>query len=187
MDEIYTRRRRKTNVERIRCHQDMISITQATEGSGDNTLLSSEPCRSPRQSSDLPTTPSETKVTVRTTASAIWRYLRLVLVPWLVVLGIAIGHHAYYQQLDNEIVLSSDQRMWSFRNGSGLAFLVKTGLVIVVGVVAAQQIWATLRRNTVSVRGIDHMFEIMANPLAIFDRDILRHAKIVSVLAIISW
>ena len=33
MDEIYTRRRRKTNVERIRCHQDMISITQAIEGS----------------------------------------------------------------------------------------------------------------------------------------------------------
>ncbi|KAF3401870.1 hypothetical protein F1880_009736 [Penicillium rolfsii] len=100
---------------------------------------------------------------------------------------LSVGHHLYYQSLDNTRVYSVDQQTWAIRIGTGFAFLNKTFLVASVGIAAAQEIWATLRRKSVKLRGIDGMFAVLNNPLAFFIPDLWLYAKTLTLLAIISW
>ncbi len=84
-------------------------------------------------------------------------------------------------------LVTGSAQTWALRLGTALAFLNKTGLTAVVGLVGAQQVWFTLRRKTMTVAGIDSMFEVMGNPLALLNRDLLAHAKLLALLATVSW
>ncbi|EAW09041.1 uncharacterized protein ACLA_077880 [Aspergillus clavatus NRRL 1] len=100
---------------------------------------------------------------------------------------LSIGHHFYYRSLDNTLVKSVDQQTWALRIGTGFAFLIKTLLVSAVGIAAAQETWATLRRKSVKLRGIDGMFAVLTSPIAFLIPDIWIYAKTLTLLAIISW
>lgn len=100
---------------------------------------------------------------------------------------LSVGHHLYYQSLDNTRVHSIDQQTWAIRIGTGFAFLNKTFLVAGVGIAAVQEIWATLRRKSIKLSGIDGMFAVLNNPLAFFIPDLWVYAKTLTLLAIISW
>ncbi|EHK21442.1 uncharacterized protein TRIVIDRAFT_133796, partial [Trichoderma virens Gv29-8] len=116
-----------------------------------------------------------------------WRFPVLVLSTFLTGILVDVAHHIYYQSLENTPVQSSNQQVWAIRIGSGLAFLNKTCLVAVMGMVATQQIWFTVRRKFITLRGIDNMFKLMNDPTAIFNRDLLTRAKTLVLLASLSW
>ncbi|KAL3443119.1 hypothetical protein BJX65DRAFT_209519 [Aspergillus insuetus] len=101
--------------------------------------------------------------------------------------GGAVGHHFYYRSLDDTVVNSIDQQTWAIRIGTGLAFLTRTFLVAAVGVAAAQEMWATLRKKTIRLYGIDSMFAVLNNPISFFTWDLWVYAKTLTLLAIISW
>jgi hypothetical protein len=101
--------------------------------------------------------------------------------------ALSVGHHLYYKSLDNTRVHSVDQQTWAIRIGTGFAFLNKTFLVTGVGIAAVQEIWATLRRKSMKLSGIDGMFAVLNNPLAFFIPDLWLYAKTLTLLAIISW
>lgn len=101
--------------------------------------------------------------------------------------ALSVGHHLYYQNLDNTRVHSVGQQTWAIRIGTGFAFLNKTFLVAGVGIAAVQEIWATLRRKSMKLSGIDGMFAVLNNPLAFFIPDLWLYAKTLTLLAIISW
>ncbi|KAL4907092.1 hypothetical protein BDW74DRAFT_190093, partial [Aspergillus multicolor] len=100
---------------------------------------------------------------------------------------LALGHHLYYYSLDNTLVSSTDQQTWAIRIGTGFAFLVKASLVSAVGVAAVQEIWAVLRKNFIKLRGIDGMFAVLTSPLAFLVPDLWMYAKILTIMALISW
>ncbi|KAK1761515.1 hypothetical protein QBC47DRAFT_370314 [Echria macrotheca] len=102
-------------------------------------------------------------------------------------LGFAIGHHFYYQSLSGTVVQSEDQQAWSIRLGTGAAVLTKTSLVALIGIAAVQRIWATLRRKSMTLGGIDAVFGIMGDPTWFFSGELLGHAKILVLLAVVSW
>ncbi|CAK7202683.1 hypothetical protein SEUCBS139899_005409 [Sporothrix eucalyptigena] len=121
---------------------------------------------------------------------------------FLASLALAIGHDQFYACLDGKVTDTSSctlnhfnyfanpetsKQTWTLRYGTGLAFLVKTGLSVVVAIVAAQQVWYTLRRKAMTVGDIDNMFGMMNTPLAFGNVRLLWHAKTLSVLAIVSW
>ena len=68
-----------------------------------------------------------------------------------------------------------------------LCLIIKACLVSAVGVAAVQETWATLRRKSVKLSGIDGMFAVLDNPLAFLTPDLWMHAKTLTVLAIVSW
>ncbi|KAL4926437.1 uncharacterized protein BDV17DRAFT_293646 [Aspergillus undulatus] len=107
----------------------------------------------------------------------------------LVISGasLAVGHHLYYRKLDGTMVESISEQTWAIRIGTGLAFLVKACLVSTVGIAAVQEIWATLRRKSLKLSGIDGMFAVLGNPFAFFVPDLWVYAKTLTLLAIISW
>ncbi|KAJ5951220.1 uncharacterized protein N7479_009633 [Penicillium vulpinum] len=99
----------------------------------------------------------------------------------------SMGHHLYYRSLDNTLVHSVDQQTWAIRIGTGFAFLVKSFLVSAVGIAAVQQMWATLHRKFVKLRGIDSMFAVLTSPIALLSPDLWVCAKTLILLAVISW
>ncbi|KAL4747546.1 hypothetical protein BDW72DRAFT_182551 [Aspergillus terricola var. indicus] len=100
---------------------------------------------------------------------------------------LSVGHHFYYRSFDETLVDSRNQQAWVIRIGTGFAFLVKSCLVSAVGVAAVQETWATLRRKSVKLSGIDSMFAVLNSPLAFFTNDLWMYAKTLTALAIISW
>ncbi|CBF83110.1 hypothetical protein AN3244.2 [Aspergillus nidulans FGSC A4] len=100
---------------------------------------------------------------------------------------LSVGHHFYYRSFDQTLVDSRNQQAWAIRIGTGFAFLVKSCLVSAVGVAAVQETWATLRRKSVKLSGIDSMFAVLDSPLAFFTPDLWLYAKTLTALAIISW
>jgi hypothetical protein len=75
----------------------------------------------------------------------------------------------------------------AIRIGTGFAFLIKSCLVSAVGLAAVQVTWATLRRKSVRLSGIDSMFAVRGSPLAFLTLDLWLYAKTLTVLAIVSW
>jgi hypothetical protein len=116
-----------------------------------------------------------------------WRSPTLMVVLYLCGLALSVGHHLYYNSLDNTLVKSAEQQTWAIRIGTGFAFVVKTLLVAAIGIAAVQQIWATLRRKSVNLRGIDAMFSVLSDPLTFFVPDMWMCAKTLTLLAIVSW
>ena len=116
-----------------------------------------------------------------------WRSPTLMIGLFLCGLSFSVGHHVYYKSLDDTLVKSTEEQTWALRIGTGFAFVVKTLLVAAIGIAAVQQIWATLRRKSVNLRGIDAMFSILNDPLAFFAPDMWLCAKTLTLLAIISW
>ncbi|KAJ5436849.1 hypothetical protein N7445_007734 [Penicillium cf. griseofulvum] len=99
----------------------------------------------------------------------------------------SMGHHLYYQSLDNTRVNSVDQQTWAIRIGTGFAFLIKSFFVSAIGIAGVQQMWATLRRKFVKIRGIDGMFAVLTSPLALLTLDLWMCAKTLVLLSIMSW
>jgi hypothetical protein len=116
-----------------------------------------------------------------------WQCPTLMVVSVVCGAMISVGHHFYYHSLDNTLVNSVDQQTWAIRIGTGFAFLNKTFLTSAVGIAAAQQIWATLRRKFVKLSAIDGMFDILTNPVSFLILDLWIYAKTLTLLAIISW
>ncbi|CAG8909080.1 unnamed protein product [Penicillium egyptiacum] len=116
-----------------------------------------------------------------------WQCPTLMVVSVVCGAMISVGHHFYYRSLDNTLVNSVDQQTWAIRIGTGFAFLNKTFLASAVGIAAAQEIWATLRRKSVKLSAIDGMFDILTNPISFLIPDLWMYAKTLTLLAIISW
>ena len=107
----------------------------------------------------------------------------------LVISGamLSVGHHYYYKSFDGGRVASREEQTWAIRIGTGFAFSIKSCLVSAVGLAAVQETWATLRRKSVRLSGIDSMFAIRDSPLAFLTLDLWIYAKTLTVLGIVSW
>ncbi len=105
---------------------------------------------------------------------------------FLVSFGIATAHHIYNYKINNTAVQGESQQAWSIRLGVAAAFLVQTGLVALMVMASNQQIWKTLRAKAISLSCIDSMFAITSDKTAIFNRDLLAHAKLLTFFPLVA-
>lgn len=101
--------------------------------------------------------------------------------------GFGAGHHVYYQSFNNTIVQSTSQQQWAVRIGTGLAFLTKTAFSVVVGNAFSQYLWIVARTKAQPLESLDAMFTMTSNPFSFFDKHVLAHAKLLTIVGIISW
>jgi len=108
----------------------------------------------------------------------------------LFTLGIAtaVGQHRLYQYLDGKPVDDvSIPQTWVIRAGTAFAILFKTVLVSATGIAFVQGFWYIIRRNSITIRGIDATFDVLYNPFSFFCVDLLLKTRFVFVIAIVSW
>lgn len=99
----------------------------------------------------------------------------------------ACGHHLYYRYLNGTLVHSASQQRWAIQVGTGLAFLTKTALGATITIAFAQQLWSDLRRQPMSVEALDCLFSITSDPRSFLNLEVLLGAKVLVLLALISW
>lgn len=107
----------------------------------------------------------------------------------LLVTGImaAIGHHVFYNSLDGTAAGDERKQNWVIWIGTGLAFFSKAALASVLEISRIQWLWVTLRRQFLTLGGIDAIFGVTSDPLFFMNRDMLRQAKLATFMAIIIW
>ena len=140
--------------------------------------------KTPQQTSSVPTdgreiTPAKWGIG--------WQCPAMMVGPVICGALLAVGHHLYYDSLDDTPVHSINQQTWAIRIGTGFAFLIRSFLVAAVGVAATQELWATLRKKSIRLYGIDSMFAVMGSPLALLTWDVWVYAKTLTLLAILAW
>lgn len=101
--------------------------------------------------------------------------------------GCAVSHHTYYSQLDGSIAGGADQQQWVIQIGAGLAFLSSAALASVIGISRTQWVWVTLRRRFITLAGVDALFGVTSDPLYFMNHDMLRRAKLATLMAVIMW
>lgn len=112
-----------------------------------------------------------------------------VTIVFLLLLGLvsAAAHHVFYQQLHGKTVGDEDQQRRVFWIGSSLGFLAKVSFTAVLAISRTQWVWATLRKKSMTLGGIDALFGVSSDPTFFANLNMLRRAKFATLMAIMMW
>ncbi|KAJ7822708.1 hypothetical protein B0H13DRAFT_2291391 [Mycena leptocephala] len=108
---------------------------------------------------------------------------------------LAAGHHIYYASLhlapsDGATSIGthtvSHQVVTNFV-GTVFIFLVKLCLSQSISKAFDQRLWHTVRRSALKLGGLDALFSVLNDPMALLDFEMVWHAKIAAVLAFLAW
>lgn len=102
-------------------------------------------------------------------------------------LALAIGHHFFYEYLNDRIVESQNQQEWFLRIGTGMAFLVRASLSAAVGIAYTQILWRTLRSKSFTIEGIDSLFGVSHTASDFATWELWTAAPALAVVAVIAW
>lgn len=104
----------------------------------------------------------------------------------LLILGIgsAVGHHVFYTILDGT---PARKQEWVTRIGTALAFLCRASFAAAAEISRNQWLWVTLRERFMTLAGIDAMFGVTSDPTFFTNPDILKHAKLSTLMALLIW
>ncbi|CAG8957781.1 hypothetical protein HYFRA_00000119 [Hymenoscyphus fraxineus] len=95
----------------------------------------------------------------------------------------AFGHHIFYASLHGTEAVDQFQKS---RYGAALSFVAKASLMASVILAFRQQMWATFRRNSLSIDAIDSIFAVIED-LTVVRWESLKTAKVAMFLAFIVW
>jgi len=119
---------------------------------------------------------------------AVWKSLAMMGGMLFVGILTAIGHDRFYTYLNDRVVTEvSLSQAWVIRAGTAFAFLFKTVLILVVGNVFCQVFWFTMRRDALQMGTIDAIFNLIRNPLQVFNTELLRKRVSLVLLAVTTW
>lgn len=104
----------------------------------------------------------------------------------LYVLGVggALGHHAFYSSLAGTEAHSQLQML---RYGAAMAYFTKASLAASVVLAFRQQIWATFRRKFLSINAIDSLFSGIGDLDALLNLEVFQKAKAAIFLILLLW
>lgn len=101
--------------------------------------------------------------------------------------ALAVGNHVYYKSLDGNVASTTETQQWPIRIGAAFAFLAMSLLKRAITTACIQITWAILRHRSISIKAIDKLFSITSDLTSIWSFELVKQAKVVLVLAILSW
>ncbi|KAJ6592652.1 hypothetical protein B0H19DRAFT_1365061 [Mycena capillaripes] len=119
-----------------------------------------------------------------------------ILLPWLIAVALAMGHHAYNASLNGREVSSGGTKSTSLlvhsqagasAIGTTFAFLISAFLAASAGAAFLQSAWGVARKRSFSISGLDALWSSPHNVLAFFSLDFWRTGRGVVVIAALSW
>ncbi|KAF2831478.1 hypothetical protein CC86DRAFT_452521 [Ophiobolus disseminans] len=106
---------------------------------------------------------------------------------------VSVGHHIFYLRLNGSAVRDPNEgsqylsQIWIIRYGTAFAFLAKALLASAVVVAYKQHMWINLRMEANTISTIDAMFAATYDILAFLSPNLLLRAKILALMALITW
>lgn len=100
-----------------------------------------------------------------------------------------MAQHFLYSSLHNKDVAKDSEsfQLWVSLTGSSLAFLTKVCFTAVLAISRTQWVWVTLRKRRMTLGGIDALFGVSSDPTFFSNFNMLRHAKLATLMAILMW
>jgi hypothetical protein len=111
----------------------------------------------------------------------------------IIGVGVALGHHFYYQSLSGKHVTTRDlnwnlqSQQWQLRYGTAFAFFAKTCLAASISVAYQQHIWITMKRKSISISGINATFGAINDLFSFLNPSFLLNVKVGALLAALTW
>lgn len=104
----------------------------------------------------------------------------------LFILGLigALAHHAFYKSLHGH---EAKNQLQMVRYGTALAYFTKATLVGTVILSYRQRIWQTFRNRVLTLGAIDALFAATDDPTYFKNWEMIRNAKLATVMALASW
>jgi hypothetical protein len=107
----------------------------------------------------------------------------------LIGLGIAIGHHFYFQYLDGR--LAPDNGVYSQQVvkqvGNAFVFLALACFRASIVIAYNQYIWTIFRRNSLKVSTIDNLFSLPSRLLSFLSWQLVSKAPLAVFLGAVPW
>ncbi|KAH0563524.1 hypothetical protein GP486_001904 [Trichoglossum hirsutum] len=104
----------------------------------------------------------------------------------LLILGVlgAVSHHLFYRSLHGK---PATNQLLKVRFGTAFAFFTKSMLVGSSVVAYRQRIWHTLREKAMTLNGIDSLFAVIEDPTMFGSWEMIRNAKLATLMALAVW
>ena len=107
----------------------------------------------------------------------------------LVGLGIAVGHHFYFQYLDGRLApnhgISSQQVVKQV--GNAFVFLALACFRASIVIAYYQYIWTIFKRKALKISSIDKVFSLPSRLLSFFSFQLIGEAPFALVLGAVPW
>ncbi|KAH8892986.1 hypothetical protein GQ53DRAFT_822484 [Thozetella sp. PMI_491] len=132
------------------------------------------------------TAPQEAALTNGAKKHIYWGHPVLLLLFTISGVALALGHHLFYRSLDGTEATSTGQQ-WAVRLGTIFALLITSLFKAATAIALAQITWTTLRQRPFSLAVIDKIFSITSTPTALWSWELLRGAKLIVLLGIVTW
>jgi hypothetical protein len=99
----------------------------------------------------------------------------------------ALSHHLYYLSLDGTTAASMRKQQHALQVGTLFALLSKTCLAGCIAVAQLQWAWWTSSQKPISLRGLDAIFGVLKNVFKLGNLEMIKKAKMASLLALFVW
>ena len=120
--------------------------------------------------------------------NVIGKPLSWMLFVYLIAVTTGIGQHLFYSHVNGREPSSYlIPQPWVIRIGTAFASLFQMTLGASVGLVFAKACWFRFQLSALSVEGIDSVFTLCSDPKQLFAGEMIKKAKLVLLLALISW
>ncbi|KAF2083437.1 hypothetical protein K490DRAFT_51695 [Saccharata proteae CBS 121410] len=113
-----------------------------------------------------------------------WQTPAMMVILFIVGMAGAIAHHLFYSTLNGR---PANKQLTMIRYGTALAFFTKACLVGSVVSSFKQRIWHTFRSRAMTVGAIDGLFAVIENPWYFTQFEMLRNAKLATLMALGVW
>ncbi|KAL2427016.1 hypothetical protein ABEF95_006770 [Exophiala dermatitidis] len=119
-----------------------------------------------------------------------WKAPVLMMLPATAGIGLALGQHFYYQHLNGRATDGSETKYSQSITtgiGTGMAFLVRSFLVLAIGTAYAQLFWQQLRHRRVTFTEIDSLFTVLTSLMDLLRWRIWVHHPLLAIVALLAW
>jgi hypothetical protein len=99
----------------------------------------------------------------------------------------AVGHHHFYQSLNNTKTPDSFTQQLNTAYGTAFAFVAKACMIAAVGSAYTQYIWADFRKKLIKISTIDSTFTATSSIVSLLDPRFIWTCKTGAVLAALIW
>jgi hypothetical protein len=101
--------------------------------------------------------------------------------------AMAVGHHCFYQSLNNTKTPDNFSQQLNTAYGTAFAFLAKACMIGAVATAYIQYIWADLRKKFIKISTIDSTFTATSSIISMLDFRFIWTCKISAALAALVW
>lgn len=102
-------------------------------------------------------------------------------------LAAAIGHHFYFSSLHGTVAGGAFRQQFAIGSGTAISVTIVALLRSATTAAYNQYAWVLVRKSFYKLGTLDKLFALTIDPTGFLSMEMIKHAKVAVLLAVISW